>query len=365
MLDSGGWKMTGVKRMINVGIIGFGYMGHYHYRKAIESGKAEVIAICDVNEDRLEEGKELGFRCYRDVDIDKFLLENIDLVVIATQNQFHEMYAVKALEAGKNVMCEKPVTLTVAELDHITETAQRTGKIFTVHQQRRFDRDFQIVEEVVHSGQIGRVHTIESRIMGERGVCFDWRADPEAGGGMLYDWGVHLIDQLLILFPGETVQSVQARLCSILTPAVDDYFELKLQFSNEIYAKIMVCTFALEKLPRWFVFGDRGTLKLDDMGGHSGGLGRIRKEVKGFDSVVGKKGLGPSRTMAPLEPGYLEKLPMPEKDELPMHYWENLIMALEGKSEPYVKLYELRRQMLIVEAAFESARMESIIKTNI
>ena len=182
---------------------------------------------------------------------------------------------------------------------------------------------------------------------------------------MLYDWGVHLIDQLLELFPEETVESVHARLCSVLTPAVDDYFELDMRFSHDVYAKIMVCTFALQKLPRWFVFGDRGTLKLDDLGGHSGGMGRIRQEVKGFESVVGKRGLGPSRTMAPLEPEYLETLPLPAEEEQRLKHWNNLIAPAERKEEPYVKLNDLQRQMKIVEAAFESAKTDSVIKLHV
>lgn len=348
--------------MIKAGIIGFGYMGHFHYNKAIESGQAEVIAICDVDDKKLEEGIKTGLHAYRDTEIDDFLREDMDLVVIATQNQFHAPYAIRALRAGKHVMCEKPVTMTVKELKEIMAVSRETGKLFTVHQQRRFDIDFQMIAEVVHSGEIGSVHTIESRIMGERGVCFGWRADPEAGGGMLYDWGVHLIDQMLQLFAGERVESVHARLNSVLTPAVDDYFELDLQFSNHIYAKIMVCTFALQKLPRWFVFGDRGTMKLDDMSGKSGGIGRIRREVKGFDSVVGKTELGPSRTMAPLEAGYLEQLELPDKKEEPLKYWKNLIASIEGKEEPYVKQEELLRQMQIVEAAFRSAELGEVIK---
>lgn len=351
--------------MINVGIIGFGYMGHFHYNKARELEKTQVIAICDTDEKKLEEAINSGMRAYLNTDIDRFLKEKLDLVVICTQNQFHKYYAVKALEAGINVLCEKPVTLNTSELEEILKAQKNSGKIFTVHQQRRFDTDFEIVNEVVNDKTIGNIHTIESRIMGERGVCFGWRADPEAGGGMLYDWGVHLIDQMLKLFPKEKVTSISARLCSILTPAVDDYFELNLQFSHNVYAKIMVCTFALQKLPRWFVFGDRGALKLDDIGAHSGGMARIKAEVTGFDSVVGKKGLGPSRTMAPLALENREDISIPHKEADPYIFWNNLINSIEGKEKPFVNSDDLLRQMRIVDTAFEASRTECIIKTNI
>jgi predicted dehydrogenase len=108
------------------------------------------------------------------------LQEDTDLVIIATPNQWHEPYAIISMKSGKHVMCEKPATMSVAELDNIIACSKKTGKFFTVHQQRRFDPDYRAVCDVVKSGEIGNVTTIESRVFGERGVCFGWRADPES-----------------------------------------------------------------------------------------------------------------------------------------------------------------------------------------
>ncbi len=349
--------------MVKVGIIGFGYMGHFHLEKTKHFDNVKVECAFDTNEDKLKDAKQQGMKVYR--TLDEFLRTDIDLVVIATPNQWHEKYAIAAMRAGKNVMCEKPATMSVAELENIMKCADETGKFFTVHQQRRWDPDYRAVCDVVNSGQIGKVTTIESRVLGERGVCFGWRADPEAGGGMLYDWGVHLIDQILQLYQSETVVSIYARILSVLTPAVDDFFEITMMLSNGVCAKVSVGTFALQKLPRWFVFGDRGTMKLDDFSGEVGGVSRIKGEVKGFDSVVGQKVLGPSRTMAPLQPEHLEKLELPKEEDMTLEYWDNLVKAVEGKAVPYVTLEQILRQMKIVEAAFESAEENKVIKTNI
>ena len=81
--------------------------------------------------------------------------------------------------------------------------------------------------------------------------------------------------------------SIYTRFLSVLTPAVDDLFEVTMNLSNGVCARVNVGTFALQKLPRWFVFGDRGTLKLDDFSGTAGGAARIRGNVEGFDSVLG------------------------------------------------------------------------------
>lgn len=349
--------------MINVGIIGFGYMGHFHLEKIEHFDNVKAISVFDTNEEKLRDAKENGLETCN--TLDEFLDTDIDLVVIATPNQWHEKYAVAAMKAGKNVMCEKPAAMSVLELENIKKCSEQTGRFFTVHQQRRWDADYRAVCEVVRSGKIGKVTTIESRVLGERGVCFGWRADPESGGGMLYDWGVHLIDQILQLYNEETVVSVYARVLSVLTPAVDDFFEITLILSNGVCAKISVGTFALEKLPRWFVFADRGTMKLDDFSATAGGVARIKKEVKGFDSVVGQKAMGPSRTMAPLQPEYIENLDIPKEENLEFEYWNNLIQAAEGKAVPYVTIDQIMRQMKIVEAAFKSAELNEVIKTTI
>ena len=349
--------------MIRIGIIGFGYMGHFHYEKASHFDDVEVVAAFDNNDEKLAEAKELGMNSYD--TLEEFLKEELDLVVIATPNQWHAPYAIAAMKSGKNVLCEKPATMSVGEIEEVTKVSKETGKFFTVHQQRRFDKDYKALVEVIRSGEVGNVTTIESKVLGERGVCFGWRGDPESGGGMLYDWGVHLIDQMLQLYPDEKVASVYARIMSILTPAVDDSFEINMRFTNGVCAKVTVTTFALEKLPRWYVFGDRGTLRIENIMSSEGRARRIKGDVQGFDSVVGKKNLGPSRTMAPLRPEFLEEIEIPEQPDLTMKYWTNLVEVLRNGGELIVKPEEIIRQMKIVEASFESAEKNEVIKGEI
>lgn len=349
--------------MIKAGIIGFGYMGEFHLKKMQLFSDISVNRVFDISEKKLENASLLGLQTCS--SLEDFLAADLDLVVIATPNQWHCPYAIAAMKAGKNVLLEKPATLSVNELEQIIKCSRETGKFFTVHQQRRWDPDYQAVCKTIKEKLIGNVTTIESRVLGERGICFGWRADPEAGGGMLYDWGVHLIDQMLQLFNPYKVIQIYARLSSILTPAVDDYFELELSFEHDICARIVVSTFALQKLPRWYVFGDRGTLKLDDFTGIQGGISRIRENVKGFDSMVGKHFIGPSRTMAPLQREYLETLPLPTVNDDTLMFWTNLKNACEGKAQLNVTPDHILRQMKIVEAAFQSSKSKEVIHCNI
>ena len=104
---------------------------------------------------------------------------------------------------------------------------------------------------------------------------------------------------------------------------------------------------------------------MDDFSGVEGGAARIKGEVKGFESVVGQKVLGPSRTMAPLKPEYLEKIDLPKEDDMTLEYWRNIIASLKGQEVPYVSTDQIMRQMRIVEASFESAKKDEVIRVDI
>ena len=346
-------------------IVGLGGMGSWH-RELVGSGKIEgleLAGIWDIDPARQAFAREHGTAVYD--SFDAVLADpDVDLVLLAVPNDLHKPLAIAAMRAGKNVVSEKPVTLSSADLQQMLDVAEETGRVFTVHQNRRWNGDFLMVKKVVDEGTIGSITSIQSRVYGQRGVCFGWRADPVAGGGMLYDWGIHLIDQFLCMFEGHKVTSVYARLQSILTPAVDDSFEVQMIFDNGVCAKVQVGTFCLQDLPRWFVYGDRGTLRIDDFSSKTGGMARIKGQVQGFDSVFGKN-LGPSRTMAPLKPEYIETLPLPEVVEDVMEYHRNLAAAVRGDEKPYVTFEGMRRDMKIVDLAFESSRRNEVIKTEV
>ena len=350
--------------MLKAGIIGYGYMGHFHHNKMLQfPERVEAAAVYDISEEARIKAKEKGLKVFG--NLEDFLGEKMDLVIVATPNQWHAAYAIAAMEAGKNVMVEKPAAMNAEEFENIMECERRTGKLFTIHHQRRHDADYRTVVRMIRSGKLGNITSIESRVFGERGVCFGWRGDPEYGGGMLYDWGVHLVDQMLQLFVGQKIRRVQARLASVLTPAVDDYVEVMMEFESGVCAKVYVATFVLEKLPRWFVFGDRGTMIIKDFSPETGKARRIKQDVKGYDSVLGKKNLGPSRTMAPLAPEYTEVLEIPRVEEEELAYWENLLGALENGSAPEVKSSEILRVMKVIDAAFAASREKQILTVDI
>lgn len=353
-----------ITKDVNVGIIGFGYMGHFHLKRIRELDGITVTAIYDSSKERQDEVEQENLVFCEKLE-DLLSIEELSLIIICTPNNVHKEYAIKALSAGKHVLCEKPATMNVEEAKLIVKCAKENKRFFTVHQNRRWDSDYLVVKKVLNENLIGTFTTINTFTYGQRGVCYGWRADPIAGGGMLYDWGVHLIDQILQLYQGVKVRKIYGRLVSVLTPDVDDFFEVKLILENNTCANISVGTFALQPQPRWFLFGDRGTLKLDDFSGKIGGIARIRGEVKGFHNKDTSKALGPSRTMAHLEPEHLETLDIPIVEDHTYDFYKNLIAAVKGEEKPYITHDEIIRVMQIIDYVFESSRIGQVIEVNL
>src|SRR5699024_2026922 len=112
-------------------------------------------------------------------------------------NDSHKDIAIKALEAGKHVICEKPVTLNTNEYAEIIEVAEKTNRIFMVHQNRRWDEDYRIIKNLYDNRRIGEIVPIETRVDGAHGIPGAWRHLKENGGAMLLDWVVPILEPIL------------------------------------------------------------------------------------------------------------------------------------------------------------------------
>ncbi len=360
--------MRRMSNKVGIGIVGFGYMGNVHYEITRNRDDVDVIGIYDIDEQKRNHASEMGLGVYSNMN-ELLHDENIDLVIVATPNDKHAEICMEALKSKKNVLCEKPAVMNLAEMKAVIDCAKENGCLFTTHHNRRWDKDYLVVKKALNEKVIGNPTTIVSQTFGQRGICFGWRAIPENGGGMLYDWGIHLIDQMLTLFPDNKVTGVYCRLRNILTPEVDDYFELELEFDNEIVSHISVGTFALQDTPRWFVFGDEGTLRLDDFSGEVGGIRRMIHDENGLERIKSykQKGghLGPSRTMAPLAKENIEEIDLPMIEIKGNEFYDNLVKAIHGECTQIVTHEEMIRDFEIMDAAFNSAKTKSRMNVSI
>ena len=335
-------------------IIGFGGMGSWHAKNVMEKVPAlEVAGAYDVRPEALEKATELGLKAYS--SLEELLADpSIDVVTIATPNNFHKDIAIAAMRAGKNVVCEKPVTLNADELAQIIAVRDETGKLFSVHQNRRWDKDFRIVKAAKEQGLLGDVYMVESKVHGSRQSLAGWRGHKPNGGGMLLDWGVHLLDQMMQLIPCHVVEA-EAHLLSIFTPEVDDNIKLLLRFENGCSAALEMATNSLISAPRWHVQGTGGTLQIDDWS-CKGRLMRLKQnaEMTWEDDIVYTEA-GPTRTMAPRPAYTMEEVPLPEVQTDWADYYRNIVNTLDGAADLIVKPEEALRVMRVIDKLFLAA----------
>lgn len=341
-----------------LGIVGFGGMGNWH-RELIESGieNLEIAGMFDIKEERQEAARALGYRAYESLDA---LLadETVDMILISTPNDCHKPIAVKAMEAGKNVVSEKPVTLSSEDLLEMIDASKHTGKIFTVHQNRRWDEDFLTVKKLYDENALGDVFNIESRVHGSRGIPGDWRGKKEHGGGMMLDWGVHIIDQMLLMVK-EKITSIYCKVNHVTNYEVDDGFTLILTFESGKTALLEVGTSNFIELPRWYMLGENGSVQIDDFLVH-GKIVRITDWDKN-DAVPVKTAAGLTKTMAPRTDDTIHTEPVVKVDSDIKDFYRNVMAAIEGREEQLIKHDELLRVMRVMETALRSAELNQVL----
>lgn len=351
-----------MKKVYTVSYIGFGGMASHHLAQEKELPRIRVKGVFDVNPERMAAARRKGVMTYSSRQ--ELLADpEVDIVLIAVPNYLHKAYAVEALKAGKHVLCEKPVTLSSDELLEIMKTAEETGKIFTIDQNRRMNKDFIAMKRVVESGYLGKIYEIESAVNGSRGVPAGWRTDPGQGGGMMLDWGVHLIDQLLHMHDAK-VKDVYCRMYSIHYPKIDDNFQMTFSFEDGLVAHVEVSTNSFISHPRWYVSGTQGTLVIDGWDSKGQAI-RCRSREDSWSAEIEKNAVGPSKTMAPRNRDSVEILPIyapaDVEDNLNPVYWQ-LVNALDGVAPLQITSQQALRVMRVMEAAFLSARENEVVK---
>ncbi len=189
-------------RKLRVGVIGCGGIANGKHLPAMkQNGNFEIVAFCDLIEERAQKAKkEYGTedaKVY--TEYEELLKEDVEAVYVLTPNSSHAPISIAALEAGKHVMCEKPMAKTYAEAKAMVETAERTGKILTIGYQNRYRADSTYLKKACEAGELGeiyyaRAHAIRRRAVPTWGVFLD---EEKQGGGPLIDIGTHALDLTL------------------------------------------------------------------------------------------------------------------------------------------------------------------------
>lgn len=345
-------------------IIGYGGMGGWHHQNIKASiPEITVTGVYDIRPEVEETATKNGLYFYHSLEE---LLEDeaVDMVTVATPNNFHKDLVISCLSHGKHVICEKPVAMNAAELTEMMAAAEKYGKLFSVHQNRRWDKDYVIIKKILKENYIGAPYYIESRVQGSRRSMEGWRSYKVNGGGMVYDWGVHLIDQLLDLIPSPVV-SIDAHLFQIFTKEVDDNFKAFLRFENGLSALVEIATNCFILQPRWHMSCYDGTAVIEDWE-CNGKMVKLNSDEKmEWTNDIVYTAAGPTRTMAPRPVHTTTQLPLPEVHTDWADYYKNIVDVIDNGAELIVKPEQALRVLRVIDAIFESQKLGQSIKCRI
>lgn len=343
---------------VKLGIIGFGGMGKWHAQNAPRAG-VEITAVCDIDPVKQQEAVGMGYTMYPSAE-ELLRDDNVNTVILTVPNYLHKEMCLKAAAAGKHVITEKPAAMNVQELDEMEAACKKAGVFFTSHQNRRWDKDMLIVKKAYDEGLLGNIFTIESKLHSGNGYMHEWHIYKKYGGGMIYDWGVHLIDQILFMMPQAKIKSVYADIKNVLHEEVDDYFKIILKLDNGVTAHIELSTYILEYQPRWLAAGDKGTLVVKNFG-CEGNIYRTGKMLEKLPPQITETEAGPTRQFAPVPPGGIVTEPLPTVETDWVNFYRNVVDVLNGKAESLIKISEVRRVLSVMEAAWKSAETNEAI----
>jgi predicted dehydrogenase len=239
--------------VVRFGLVGYGFGGRYFHAPLIAG--AEGCALVGVVTRSAERRAELaadapGVPAYDSVD--DLVAAGVDAVAVSTPAGTHSAVTDDLLRRGVPVVCDKPFALTAADARRSVELAEREGVLLSPYQNRRWDSDLLTVRRVLEEGRLGAVRRFESAF--ER-----WAPDPNppaAGGGLLRDFGSHLVDQALFLFgPAERVYAETHE----VAPEAEDSFEVLLQHAGGMRSQLSGGWRQSAPRPRFRVSGDAGT----------------------------------------------------------------------------------------------------------
>lgn len=336
----------------NAAVIGYGGMGGgFHVKHLQNSDVCNFAGIYDIDPAKRELAASRGIKVYNTRE--ELLADpTIDMVTVAIPNDVHEEVVVASLAAGKHVICEKPVTLSLDSLERMIAVSKKYDRIFSVHQNRRFDVDYLAMKKIHDSGEIGDVINIESRIHGSRGIPSDWRGIKKYGGGMLYDWGIHLIDQICMILGFDGIASVRCTFDHITNEEVDDGFQFWLEYENGQKAYVEVGTYNFIAMPRFYMRAKNGSALISDWRQNAHVV--KCKAWHESDVVPVQTAAGLTKTMAPRDSVTVDEYDVDRPVSDVHDYYRNFVRAIDGLEPQFVTHDQMRTDLRLIMKAFES-----------
>jgi scyllo-inositol 2-dehydrogenase (NADP+) len=341
-----------LNKILNVGLIGFGLAGKVLHAPLIAA--LPGLHLKRIVERSGAEAKSKYPWIEADPDSQGILNDpEIDLVVIATPNEFHYCLAKQALERGKHVVIEKPFTITTAEADDLIRIAKERQRVLSVYHNRRWDGDFLTIQELLNHNLLGSVVEWEAnwdRHLPEVNLQ-KWREKDEPGAGILYDLGVHFIDQVLILFGMPSSVYADVRIMRE-GGTVNDYFEVVLGY-DRFKASLRSTKLAAIARPRYVIHGTKGTYVKHGIDTQEASL---RAGISPAHADWGKEKPEQWGTLRTELNGLVFSGSVETKQGAYLDFYRNIRDAIHGEAEVLVKPEQARDAIHILELCEESSK---------
>ncbi len=351
-------------QLIKVGLCAFGMSGKIFHAPFLKEHPGFFMAAIVERTKKESKEKYHDATIYHSVEE---MLQNADIevVVVNTPVQTHFEYAKMALEAGKNVIVEKPFTVNVAEAEELVRLAESKNLFLSVYQNRRFDRDYLQVQKIISEGKLGNMKEVEIR--------FDrFRTEPSAkehkenpeldGSGSVHDLGSHLIDQATQLFGFP--EKLFADIFSMKGEEfANDYFEILLYYKNDLRVRLKSSVFTKEDHYAYKIFGDKGSFlqeRTDD---------QENELAAGAIPTYGKDWMKPLKESDGIlnysnENSESERILTSSESGNYMNYYQQIYEHIVfGYALPSLG-NEVVQNMKIIEAALESSKKGKVLDLN-
>lgn len=273
-----------MKKKVRFGVIGVRSFGKNAHCVGIDACEdAELVAVCDILEDIAKiAADEFHVPYYLDYK-EMLKRDDIDAITIALPDQIHREVAVAALEAGKHVLCEKPMALTVEDCKLMVEASRRTGKMLMVGQICRKAPSFVLAKELIDRGEIGELFFIESEYAHDysKKLTATWRFDPKAPRHPMIGGGCHAVDLMRWIAGDPTEVFAYSNKKMLDYYPTDDCIVAVMKFPNDVLGKVFTSIGCKRRYTmRTAIYGSKGTIIVDNS---SADLSLFKAENEGSD----------------------------------------------------------------------------------
>lgn len=205
-------------KKVRIGMVGAGNIANAHLQSYAKLDNVEIAAICDINEERLNETADLfGIEKRYLSEADMLANEELDAADVCVWNCSHAKCSIDALNAGLHVLCEKPMAYSAKEAEEMLQASKRNNKLLMIGFVMRFDKDSEIAKDFIDKDYLGDVYYSKATYLRRHGAPGGWFANKElSGGGPVIDLGVHVIDLTRYLMGNPKPISVYATTSDLL-----------------------------------------------------------------------------------------------------------------------------------------------------